>query len=242
MIKLVYDSGSKAGTSLQSWENVNDFCRDTIEAVAMVAYENKLDQKSVFTHYGYEVVTTAAGENGFKNGFMGSMNFWLDTVPNVSFSYDGGTEQPSAREKAFYELLNRIGGVPGMQRMRTSSRLWNLYNELLHGAQEPLKLWEPTVEHHQELLRDYPRVGALLQVGGYLASDKERESRVAAWAFMELLEGAGVEPTLQIFHDVITYKNAPMPAQTREIPQDLFAALYAFLEGRFYHELQLEEH
>ena len=240
MIKLLYTKGEKAGQEYYSWLNIQQFCQETIQQVAMVAYENKLDQKSVFTHYGFEVVTTATGANGFKNGVLASMNFWLDSVPDVIFEYDSGDAEGDARQIAFYELMHKIGEIPGMQLFRTSSRLWNLYNELDNGmAKEPIKIWEPTVDHPQELLIDYPRVGAMLEAAGLLGSEKEREVKVGEWAFMEMLNGADPEKTMRIVKDVKHYENAKLPVNKYEIPEDLFAVIYAFLEGKFYEELNL---
>lgn len=241
MIKLLYTSGEKAGETVQTWENVQDFCQESIHQVAMVAYQNKLDQRSVFTHYGFEVITTAAGANGFKNGILASMNFWLDSIPNVQFIYDSGDAKGDVRQVEFYRLLNRIATVPGMQIFRTASTMWNLYNELsTNGSAEPLKLWEPTVEHPQQVLQDYPLVGALLEAAGLLGSDSERENQVGTWAFMELLKGADIAKTLRKVHDVQNYHRAEVPTLQEQAPQDLFAVIYAFLQAKFYEELDLD--
>lgn len=240
MIKLLYTTGVQSGELCRSWENVQEFCQETIHQVAMVANENKLDQRSVFTHYGFEVVTTATGANGFKNGVLASMNFWLDSLPNTAFVYDSGDTEDE-RQKAFYELLNKIAMVPGMQTFRTSSNLWNLYNDLSKTVSPvPLKLWEPTTDHPQQVLQDYPRVGAMLEAAGLLGSDRERNNRIGEWAFLEMLNGAEEEKTLRIMRDVQNYQRAEMPA-LKEPVQDLFAAIYAFLQGKFYEELNLTE-
>lgn len=241
MIKLLYTTGEQAGQVCRSWDNVQEFCQETIQQVAMAANENKLDHRSFFTHYGFEVVTTATGANGFKNGILGSMNFWLDSLPNIAFVYDSGDAEGNTRQIAFYELLNKIGMVPGMQAFRTSSNLWNLYIDMDNAvAPEPIKIWEPTIEHPQLLLQDYPRVGALLEAAGLLGSEKERENKIGEWAFMEMLNGADTEKTLRIMHDVQNYQGAPMPALQEPI-QDLFPIIYAFLQGKFYEELNLEQ-
>jgi len=239
MISLLYTTGVQTGKVCRSWEDVASFCQETIQQVAMAANENHLDQRSFFTHYGFEVVTTETGANGFKNGVLASMNFWLDSLPDTAFVYDSGDSEKDARKAAFYELLNRIALVPGMQTFRTSSNLWNLYNDLdQNGSKEPIKIWEPTTNHPQQVLQDYPRVGALLESAGLLGSDSERENVIGEWAFMEILNGAEVEKTLRIMHDVQNYKGAQMPA-LREPVQDLFPVIYAFLQGKFYEELNL---
>lgn len=239
MINLLYTTGEKAGEICRSWENVQDFCQETIQQVALAANENKLDHRSFFTHYGFEVVTTETGATGFKNGILASMNFWLDSLPNTAFTYDSGNPKGDVRQKAFYELLNKIALVPGMQAFRTSSNLWNLYNDLSNTVSPvPLKLWEPTTEHPQQLLQDYPRVGALLEAAGLLGSDRERDNKIGEWAFMEMLNGADIEKTLRLMHDVQNYQGAAMPTLKEPVP-DLFPVIYAFLQGKFYEELNL---
>lgn len=240
MIKLLYTKGELAGQEYRSWNDVQEFCQETIQQVAMVAYENKLDQRSVFTHYGFEVIATATGASGFKNGVLASMNFWLDSVLDIIFEYDSGDAKGDERQIAFYELMHRIGKIPGMQLFRTSSRMWNSYIELdSAGSQVPIKIWEPTIDHPQELLKDYPRVGAMLEAAGLLGSEKEREVKVGEWAFMEMLNGADPEKTMRLVKDVQHYGNAKLPVNKYEIPEDLFAVIYAFLEGKFYEELNL---
>lgn len=241
MIRLLYTKGEQAGQVYHEWQDVQSFCQESIYQVSMVAYENKLDQKSVFTHYGYEVVKTAAGGNGFKNGILASMNFWLDSVPDVILEYNSG-EPKSEREKNFYAVLNQIGKVPGMELFRTSNDLWTSHRQLSNTvSKEPLRLWEPTTEEPEQLLKDYPRVRAMLEAAGLLANEEKRIVEAGAWAFQELLNGAELKSTMKAMRDAVASAAAKLPEYkyTKQPNQDIFAIIYAFLQGKFYEELEL---
>ena len=241
MIKLIYSAGEHKGEICRSWENVQEFCQESINQVSMVAYENKLDQRSVFTHYGYEVITTATGANGFQNGVLASMNFWLDSIPDTIMEYDSGDTQDE-REIRFYELVNQIARVPGMLTFRTSNDLWYRYSKLSNTVSEvPLRLWEPTTEHPEQVLKDYPLVGALIEAAGLLANEEKRIYNAGAWAFQELLNGANLEKTVKAMRDVAASVRAKLPdyKYTKAPSEDIFAAIYALLQGKFYEELQV---
>lgn len=243
MIRLIYASGPKKGQLFYEWKDVQEFCQESIHQVSMVAYENKLDQDSVFTHYGFEVVTTPTGANGFKNGILASMNFWLDSVPGTIMEYDSG-ETDDVKQIAFYKVLNQIANVPGMLTFRTSNDLWFRYRQLEQNfAQATVKIWEPTTAVPEEVLQDYPRVGAMLEAAGLLADNNERVVKAGEWAFQELLNGAEPKRTVKLMRDVAASASAKLPDYvfTKEPNKDIYAIIYAFLQGKFYEELQMAE-
>lgn len=242
MIKLIYSSGEQKGQICREWKDVQGFCQESIYQVSMVAYENKLDQRSVFTHYGYEVVQTSTGANGFKNGVLASMNFWLDSLPNTMFEYDSG-ETDNIKQQEFYRILNQIASVPGMLTFRTSNDLWSCYRKITSDHSDAsILIWEPTTAPPEELLKDYPRVGAMLEAAGLLANENKRVVAAGEWAFQELLNGAGLKNTVKTMRDVVASAAAKLPAYfyTKNPNKDIFAIIYAFLQGKFYEELQTE--
>lgn len=241
MIKLIYNSGVQKGQTCRQWQDVQEFCQESIHQVSMVAYENKLDQRSVFTHYGYEVITTPTGANGFKNGVLASMNFWLDSLPETIMEYDSG-ETEDAKQAAFYKVLNQLAHVPGLQVFRTSNDLWVRYRQLdSEGTEEKIVIWEPTTAAPEDILEDHPRVKAMLEVAGLLAAEDERVVKAGEWAFQELLNGAPLKQTVKIMRDVAASASAKLPeySYTQEPNEDIFAIIYAFLQGKFYEELQV---
>ena len=243
MIRLIYAGGEKKGQLFCEFKDVQEFCQESIRQVSMVAYENKLDQRSVFSHYGFEVVTTPTGANGFKNGILASMNFWLDSVPDTIMEYDSG-ETEDAKEKAFYKVLNQIANVPGMLTFRTSNDLWFRYRQQEQNfAQATVKIWEPTTAVPEEVLQDYPRVGAMLEAAGLLANDDQRVVKAGEWAFQELLNGAELKRTVKVMRDVAASASAKLPDYvcTQEPNEEIYAIIYAFLQGKFYEELQTAE-
>lgn len=242
MIKLLYANGKHQGELYRIWRNYADFAKDSIDLVAQTAFNNKLSQKAVFLHYGYGVQTNADGQQGYTNGILGAMNFWIDTFPDLRFEYDTEAEDEekelpveASKRKHFYTWLQRFNQFKGLQLFRTSNELWNYYANT--DSTEDCPVWEPNVPAPQQLLEEYPEVAILLTAGNLVNSEEPHQAKAGLWAVEQIL--LGKEPLEKIAQKLQGLASNPAGAEklSGKIKPELGVIFYAFLTAKFYEEV-----